>query len=104
MSKVPTAHDSGQNLLHRTICCRDDILSWAARRSGARCIAALNASLKTSQLETCVAWNTATCMNRVGTMAPARDGHPQQGTRALVAEAVAPANLCRMCPTCFAWL
>ncbi|KAL4439666.1 hypothetical protein ABPG75_002667 [Micractinium tetrahymenae] len=83
---------------------RDDILSWAARRSGARCIAALNASLKTTQLETCVAWNSASCMNRMGVMAPAREGHPQQGTRALVAEAVAPANLCRMCPTWQPWL
>lgn len=83
---------------------RDDILAWAARRSGARCIAALNASLKTTQLETCVAWNTATAMNRMTTMAPTREGHPQQGTRALVAEAVSPANLCRMCPTWQPWL
>jgi hypothetical protein len=51
-----------------------------------------------------VAWNTATCMNRMGSMAPAREGHPQQGTRALVAEAVSPANLCRMCPTWQPWL
>ncbi|KAL4854024.1 Transcription-associated protein 1 [Chlorella vulgaris] len=83
---------------------RDDILSWAARRSGARCIAALNASLKTTQLETCVAWNTAASMHRITTMAPAREGHPQQGTRALVAEAVAAENLARMCPTWSAWL
>jgi hypothetical protein len=75
--------------------CRDDILAWAARRSGARCIAALNTSLKSTQLETCVAWNTATCLNRIGNMAPAREGHPQQGTRALVAEAVAASNLAR---------
>lgn len=92
-------------------CRRDDILAWAARRSGARCIAALNASLKTSQLETCVAWNTATCMNRLGTMAPGQQQaapgqrltHPQTGSRQLIAEAVAPSNLALMCPTWMSW-
>ena len=83
---------------------RDDILSWATRRSGARCIAALNASLKSSQLDTCVAWNTASCMSRLAAMAPADEGHPQQGARTLVAEAVAAQNLCRMCPTWQPWL
>lgn len=50
-----------------------------------------------------MAWNTATCMNRVATMAPTLTGHPQQGTRALVAEAVAAANLAKMCPTYQPW-
>lgn len=42
-------------------------------------------------------------MNRVASMAPAQEGHPQQGTRALVAEAVAAVNLANMCVTYQGW-
>ena len=87
---------------------RDDILAWAARRSGSRSIAALAGSLKPAQLDACVNLNVKAAMERAAQMGPASsvtcEGNPQAGMRHLVELAVSPANLCRMEPTWQPWL
>eukprot|EP00887_Chlorella_sp_A99_P004017 scaffold11.g4017.t1 len=107
---------AAQGLLHQhgslpsqlALFLRDDILAWAARRSGARSIAALAASLKPAQLDACVNLNVKAALDRTSQLGPASsvtcEGNPQQGMRHLVEAAVAPANLCRMEPTWQPWL
>lgn len=87
---------------------RDDILAWAARRSGTRSIAALAASFRAEQLATCVQLNVAAATTRIAGVGPGpavvAQGNPQAGMRALVEAATNPANLCRMEPTWQPWL
>ena len=50
------------------VACRDDVLSWATRRSGARSIAALQDTLRVEQLETCISLNAKGVMDRYSGM------------------------------------
>ena len=43
---------------------RDDILAWALRRSGARSVAALQETLQSEQVETCIMLNVKGTLDR----------------------------------------
>lgn len=102
---LQATHSSLPSLL--ALFLRDDILAFAARRSGARSIAALAQNFKTAQLETCVDHNVSAAGERVAQLGPGPGvtaaGNPQTGARALVEAATSPANLCRMEPTWQPW-
>ncbi|KAL6768445.1 hypothetical protein ACKKBF_B39155 [Auxenochlorella protothecoides x Auxenochlorella symbiontica] len=86
---------------------RDDILAWAARRSGSRSVAALSSSFGPAQIQTCVAMNVKAATERVAAVGPASSvlaaANPQTGMRKLVDAATNPQNLCRMEPTWQPW-
>lgn len=87
---------------------RDDVLTWAVRRSGARTVAALGGSLSPAALQKCVAGNVRAALDRLGQAGPAAGapvaGNPQAGMRALVEAATDRGNLAMMEPTWQPWL